>query len=1717
MIDRVVIFNRRDCCSERLNPFNIHIGDSDQVSTNPKCGGDHRIALNQPMINVQCQGMKGRYVAVRLPVSSRVLTLCEVQVFIELCGLSAFCRVPQTDCSPGDDIASHLGVTLQWCVDACCADSTCLSFQYNTQSECYLKQQRCSAEEKVSAATGTMYDRINLPACEHVRTTIAASDSYQWDLELPRSSHLTFRVQASNDVSIALSVGISQLADMYEILIGGWYNTGSAIRRRIAGVATQTHVSTPGTCQGPSAFHHFPQTDCGTAVDIASHHGVTLQFCAEACCADLACLSFQYNTDNSCYLKNKICSAGQKTTVTVGNMYDRLVAPASKKWRADGRCGQSYPAADGNPGECDPGSNVPCCSPVSWCGRTAAHCSCQSCIDYRDTACLSCSWLTRDSSWVVGSAGTPWVNNGLTYDAAKVLDGDPGTYWNPRVINYTHNIWYIVLDLTAPHTLTSIAVNNYGDNIHDIANFALEKSHSGDTYSWENVVSVTTVQAGTDQRQEFGGFKGTARYWRFVVTQTHSGYQPWLRELNLYGIKDILSADELRGFWISWAPDGTLAVGREGEGSPFMQWRDPDPLPFQYLGYSTGYGIPGLFSFPCQSCPDEYVYHQPSRFCYKAFNDIATYNDAVSICSLDGGTLAMPRDTATNDFLSDLKNAVDNNAKFRFGLTDVHQEGVWMWNDNVPLGDFRAWGTGEPNNDGNEDCAEYESSSNTWNDGKCTWADRKFICQVSPPVNLTESNPAQCIPEMDVPQFLACAGATLSSVGVSWIRPQMPLFGYRLMNYNDGNAAAVTRDLEAESQSYVLQDVQADREHHVILVAVGEYSESLPVSVTCATMTPPPEDLGVPTMTGTSAKASWTPTPSPIAIGYRVWIRERESAGALFTHYPPISQTEVTFKDLIPATEYIISATTINMYIEGPEVYVTAATDTEPPSELYVEDWTIDTVVISWLPPKGVTDAYSITYTGNGRSTSVMSPGDAHSRELTGLIPGTRYDIDLVAVSSVGRSTAVTTSAVTDTDPPSTLEVSSWSATWMVLEWKAPLARVVSFEITVSDAFSEELYSVYEAKTSYNVTNLLPETEYVIKMVAVGDQGRSVEITCSKQTGPIPVPVPEQPITSTRAGTEASTSASVPWGDTSATSTSFGSTLKSTTTPRTTATSTIRRTTENEDKTTDRQTTTIYSMNTAEQLLDEIIYSTSPAQITEGPEEKLQHILQEISEDQLESGNPEEILSAINSINDVITTGAMSSPMSSSVMEDAAALIENLASASRGSQGTSTANMAAIANVLTETASAVMDMLPDQQPPIASSSNSLFESDLIDANSADFSPKQQLRMLKNKQKEREEMMLVFKKNPYSWKRSTGGQNISSPVTILSMDTRESGKGLKRKRRGGTRRGLNEVNLDIPFAPIQERLQTTNAPQVPTCKPRARNSEGSIDGINGTTMEYHRLSVPNGNVIPVLHMSWWDIDATFHVYILYGSKPTVERYGEKRVILQEDGLEAWLAETDFTFSFVPNTTQRGDVLYVGVQKIDRAGYSSEKQNRERAQDTPSYRLWMSAAACSSWEENNEQWGLEQCDAIVDMDKNVYHCKCHTTGSSIAVGTMTLPVPNSIDFINAFNNFSKVGENAVVFSIVVSEYILYIIIMVFLCADFSRLRGKRPENQWRPLSNVSLIPPDRMPAPHVYQLTVTTGAMFGAGTTSRVGFQLFGSDGTTPIKMLNPGGEVLLLLS
>ncbi|XP_066297372.1 fucolectin-4-like [Branchiostoma lanceolatum] len=79
-VGRVVVTNRKDCCSDRLEGFTVYVGDSPELLSNPTCGGPQSV-VGKDVITVNCGGLTGRYVGIALSGDGRILTLCEVEVF----------------------------------------------------------------------------------------------------------------------------------------------------------------------------------------------------------------------------------------------------------------------------------------------------------------------------------------------------------------------------------------------------------------------------------------------------------------------------------------------------------------------------------------------------------------------------------------------------------------------------------------------------------------------------------------------------------------------------------------------------------------------------------------------------------------------------------------------------------------------------------------------------------------------------------------------------------------------------------------------------------------------------------------------------------------------------------------------------------------------------------------------------------------------------------------------------------------------------------------------------------------------------------------------------------------------------------------------------------------------------------------------------------------------------------------------------------------------------------------------------------------------------------------------------------------------------------------------------------------------------------------------------------------------------------------------------
>ncbi|XP_066296177.1 uncharacterized protein [Branchiostoma lanceolatum] len=117
--------------------------------------------------------------------------------------------------------------------------------------------------------------------------------------------------------------------------------------------------------------------------------------------------------------------------------------------------------------------------------------------------------------------------------------------------------------------------------------------------------------------------------------------------------------------------------------------------------------------------------------CYKSFAEPKTREEASETCAEDGGMLAMPKDSVTNNFLPKLARVVESRW---MGVTDANSDRLWSFEDGQDLmsSDYSNWCPGEPKQkNGRGGCAGFWGSGSCWGEKDCEWRE-PFICQLKP-------------------------------------------------------------------------------------------------------------------------------------------------------------------------------------------------------------------------------------------------------------------------------------------------------------------------------------------------------------------------------------------------------------------------------------------------------------------------------------------------------------------------------------------------------------------------------------------------------------------------------------------------------------------------------------------------------------------------------------------------------------------------------------------------------------------------------------------------------------------------------------------------------------------------------------------------------------------------------------------------------------------------
>jgi hypothetical protein len=228
------------------------------------------------------------------------------------------------------------------------------------------------------------------------------------------------------------------------------------------------------------------------------------------------------------------------------------------------------------------------------------------------------------------------------------------------------------------------------------------------------------------------------------VTVNTSAEEQWLREQQPSGL-----------WWLGFNDRTTEgAWGWASSSSTYTHWIPGEPnnvnnedcATFSASGWND---VPctASYRFICESFdpPQQAQYNGHD---YIFFEQPKSWVDAQHTCAQQGFSLVTVNDSAEDAWL---KEQAPSRSMW-LGFSDLASEGTWAWEDGAST--YLNWRPGEPNNQGNEDCAVNNSGATStggagrWNDIPCT-GPAPFVCEsrdngplIHHYVNFTASNTA---------------------------------------------------------------------------------------------------------------------------------------------------------------------------------------------------------------------------------------------------------------------------------------------------------------------------------------------------------------------------------------------------------------------------------------------------------------------------------------------------------------------------------------------------------------------------------------------------------------------------------------------------------------------------------------------------------------------------------------------------------------------------------------------------------------------------------------------------------------------------------------------------------------------------------------------------------------------------------------------------------------
>ncbi|KAG1938027.1 fibronectin [Pimephales promelas] len=360
----------------------------------------------------------------------------------------------------------------------------------------------------------------------------------------------------------------------------------------------------------------------------------------------------------------------------------------------------------------------------------------------------------------------------------------------------------------------------------------------------------------------------------------------------------------------------------------------------------------------------------------------------------------------------------------------------------------------------------------------------------------------------DAPTDLRFNDITDDSALVMWSVPKAQVTGYRLF-ISIGSSSPKQLKIPGHESQYKLTNLQPDTEYRVTLHS--EQGSTLSEGVTDAFRTSQPTGNAprfTTDVTDTAIIITWIPV---ARFSYRMSVRP--SQGGEAPRDVTSGDGTIYFSGLTPGLEYTYSLQPLfNGRKRGNPITNTVVTSLSPPTDLnVVSNPVTGNLNVRWSRTNSPDiTGYRVTCapTNGQRGTTLEEIVQAEETECTldNLSPGVEYNVSVYTVKNHLESEPISTTITQAVLAPTNLYFPEVSSDFMHVSWTAPSVQpseisrfVIRYHPTNNDDDTQEV-NVGGGTSSFILQNLLPNTEYLVKVVCVYDDKESEPVTGIQKT-----------------------------------------------------------------------------------------------------------------------------------------------------------------------------------------------------------------------------------------------------------------------------------------------------------------------------------------------------------------------------------------------------------------------------------------------------------------------------------------------------------------------------------------------------------------------------------------------------------------------------------------